>query len=134
MVVEREKNMSKKSFAVPQLVQHSNKRQKCKEDDSELLVLSFSPVVFCRVEGDWSSAGVHRLAWLSASQGASLQKLWPKWQAISDGARLQWFRNDAGVGQAVATTGMCTMAALVCKRLGPHLQEVPVNALPFENV
>jgi len=24
MVVEREKNMSKKSFAVPQLVQHSN--------------------------------------------------------------------------------------------------------------
>lgn len=39
-----------------------------------------------------------------------------------------------GVGQAVATTGTWTKAALVCKQLGPHLQEVPVSALLFENV
>ena len=39
-----------------------------------------------------------------------------------------------GAGQAVATTGMCTMAARVCKQLGPRLQEVPVSALLLENV
>lgn len=33
-----------------------------------------------------------------------------------------------GVGQAVATTGMCAMAALPSKQLNPHSQDIPSEA------
>lgn len=32
-----------------------------------------------------------------------------------------------GVGTAVATTGMCTMAALASNQLNPHFQDVPLE-------